>query len=114
MKLNPDYIVGFVDGEGTLNVVRYPDGRIRPQFLVFNTDKRVLELIKNTLDLKAPIFAVTGVDDNIKRKKTCYRLQVRSKEDTKKVRTFFKKHKPIVKKLDFEVFENAFSSWCPS
>ncbi len=38
-KIKSFYIVGFTDGEGTFNLVRYPDGRIRPQFLLFNTNR---------------------------------------------------------------------------
>ena len=46
-ELDSGYIVGFTDGEGTFNLVKYPDGRIRPQFLLFNTNREILEKIKN-------------------------------------------------------------------
>jgi hypothetical protein len=111
MKLDPKYIVGFVDGEGTLNVVRYPDGRIRPQFLVFNTNKEILESIKETLELNAPIFKVSRVNDKIKRRKDCFRLQARSKNDITKVIKFFENNKPVVKIKDYEIFKQAFLSW---
>src|SRR3989344_5926396 len=88
MKLKPWYIVGFVDGEGTFNFVRYPDGRIRPQFLVFNTNKEILEKIKETLNLNCPIFEVVRVLDIIKRRKKCYRLQARSRDYIDKVVDF--------------------------
>ncbi|HRZ85450.1 MAG TPA: hypothetical protein P5277_01590 [Candidatus Paceibacterota bacterium] len=74
-----NYIVGFTDGEGTFNVVNYPDGRIRPQFLLFNTNKAILEQIKLTLNLNCPIFEVSRVSDFIFKRKKCYRLQVRSR-----------------------------------
>lgn len=53
MRLDHRYILGFVEGEGTFNLIRYPRGRVRPQFLVFNTDREILESIKETLDVRA-------------------------------------------------------------
>jgi len=111
IKLTPGYIVGFADGEGTFNLVRYPGGRVRPQFLLFNTDKKILELIKDFLNINSPIFAVSRVSDPIRRKKICYRLQVRSKEDLGKVLLFFNKNPPIIKKKEYAVFKRAWSNW---
>jgi len=111
MELESYYITGFVDGEGTFNLVRYPDGRIRPQFLVFNTDKSILEQIKETLKLNCPIFEVMRIKDLIKKGKKCYRLQARSKEDIRKVIQFFDQNLPIVKSKDYEIFKKAYSDW---
>ena len=109
--LKPYYIVGFVDGEGTFNLTRYPDGRVRPQFLVFNTNKEILDSIKRTLDLNAPILEVIRVKDLIKRRKRMFRLQVRSKNDITKVAVFFDKNLPIVKKIDYKIFRKQFEKW---
>lgn len=111
MGLKSYYIVGFVDGEGTFNLVKYPDGRIRPQFLVFNTNREILERIKETLELNCPIFEVVRVFDLIKKRKKCYRLQVRSKEDIIKVIKFFDKNTPIVKDKDYKIFKTAYTNW---
>ena len=109
--LEPYYIVGFVDGEGTFNLVRYPGGRVRPQFLVFNTNKEILKSIKLTLGLNSPILEVVRVKDVIKRRKRMFRLQVRAKADITKVANFFDKNLPIVKKADYEVFRKYFEKW---
>ncbi|MCX6742002.1 MAG: hypothetical protein NTX24_02390 [Candidatus Pacearchaeota archaeon] len=111
MKLKKDYIVGFVEGEGTFNLVRYPNKRIRPQFLVFNTNKLILESIKETLNLGAPIFEVVRVKDIIKRRKKCYRLQVRSLSDIQKIILFFDKNRPIIKEGDYQIFKKAYEKW---
>ncbi|MBI2542770.1 MAG: LAGLIDADG family homing endonuclease [Candidatus Aenigmarchaeota archaeon] len=111
LKLEPHYIVGFVDGEGTFNLVKYPKNRIRPQFLVFNTNKEILESIKNTLDLQSPILEVVRMKDLIKRRKRMYRLQVRSKEDIEKVIEFFDKYLPKIKKADYGIFRKYFDLW---
>jgi len=111
MILKADYIVGFSDGEGTFNLVRYPGGRIRPQFLLFNTNKEILESVKETLKLNAPIFEVARVKDVIKKRKKCYRLQARSKEDIKKLVCFFKHNVPIIKEKDYQVFKTAYENW---
>ena len=111
MILKPNYIVGFVDGEGTFNLVRYPEGRVRPQFLLFNTYREILESVKETLDLNAPIFEVSRVNDLIHRNKICFRLQVRSREDLRKVIDFFSKYPPIVKRSDFEKIKGVYLDW---
>ncbi len=103
-RINSGYVVGFSDGEGTFNLVKYPDGRIRPQFLLFNTNLKILEQIKKYLKINSPIFEVSRTD-NIFRRKKCYRLQARSKEDINKIVIFFDKNKPIVKKKDYFIFK---------
>jgi hypothetical protein len=113
-KLDAYYIVGFTDGEGTFNLVKYPNGRIRPQFLLFNTNLEVLEEIKKTLELDCPIFEVVRVNDIIKRRKKCYRLQARSKQDIEKILTFFNKNQPIIKNRDFKIFKECYENWVKS
>lgn len=110
-EINSNYIVGFTDGEGTFNLIRYPDGRIRPQFLLFNTNLEILEEIKKTLGLNCPIFEVVRINDLIKRRKKCYRLQARSKEDIKKLLIFFDKNPPLIKNEEFKIFERAYRDW---
>jgi hypothetical protein len=90
MKITDEYIVGLIDGEGTISTVKYEEGRVRPQVLIFNTNRKVLETVKKHLSLKAPIIEVKRVADKFNRKKTCYRLQIRSKEDLKRVSKYLK------------------------
>jgi hypothetical protein len=104
------YVVGFADGEGTFNIVKYPNNRIRPQFLLFNTNKEILQKIKEYLKINSPILEVSRVD-NIFRRKKCYRLQVRAKQDVGKIVLFFDKNKPIVKEKDYENFRKAWIAW---
>jgi len=111
MELKPDYIVGFTEGEGTFNVVKYPKGRVRPQFLLFNTNKQILEHIKETLKLNCPIFEVSRVRDIIQRRKKCYRLQARSREDIKKVYSFFERYPPIIKTEQYNKFKIYYQKW---
>lgn len=111
MQLEESYIVGLIDGEGTISVVRYPDGRVRPQVLVFNSFRRVLELLKETLQLKAPILEASRVDGDIKRKKTTYRLQIRAKDDVKKVFEILERHPPIIKHEDYRRVLDLTQSW---
>lgn len=111
MKLESGYILGFVEGEGTFNLIKYPKGRIRPQFLVFNTNRDILESIKETLGIDSPIFEVSRVKDLIKRRKKMYRLQVRSKEDLIKVVNFFEVNSPIIKMTDYKIFKESFDNW---
>ncbi len=45
LKLNLDYIAGFVDGEGCVSLPRDP--RKGPRFILTNTDKELLEDIRS-------------------------------------------------------------------
>lgn len=111
MKLKPYYIVGFIDGEGTIGTVKLSKNRVRPQLLVFNTNKEILESIKESLELKAPIFEASRINDGIKRKKICYRLQVRSKNDLINVYNFLNRYQLIIKLNDFIKFKDCFDNW---
>ena len=111
MKLEESYIVGLIDGEGTISVVRYPDGRIRPQVLIFSTNKTVLELVKMSLNLKAPILTVTRVNDGIRRKKEMYRLQIRAKSDIMNVFGVLDRHPPIIKNKEYKKVLKLTQSW---
>ena len=112
MKVEESYIVGLIDGEGTINLVKYPDGRIRPQVLIFNTHRKILEIIKKQLNLTAPILKTSRVNnDKIKRKRITYRLQIRSKEDIKKIFNIFEKYPPIIKRKDYKKVRKFVISW---
>ncbi|MFB6099948.1 MAG: hypothetical protein ABEK16_01625 [Candidatus Nanohalobium sp.] len=105
-KISDEYIVGLIDGEGTISITRYPDGRERPQVLIFSTCKKVLDQIKSQKSLTAPVMEVSRVGDNLDRKKDCYRLQMRSREDVRKMFDMLKEHPPIIKKKEFvEVYK---------
>lgn len=108
MNLKDEYITGFVDGEGTFNIVKYDKGRTGPQFLVFNTNLKILKQIKETLHIKSPIFEVSRTKDVIKRRRKCYRLQARSKDDIAKVVAHFDQNPPIVKEKDYKKFREAY------
>ena len=114
MMLEKWYIIGFIDGEGTINLTKYPNNRLRPQLLVFNTNKEILESIKETLNLSAPILRVSRVNDKIRSRKECFRLQVRSKEDIIKIIKLFEEHNPIVKKEEYKKFKKCFEEWMGS
>jgi hypothetical protein len=111
MELDEGYIVGLIDGEGTVSVVRYPDGRVRPQVLLFNTYRDVLQLVKTRLNLRAPILKVSRVSDGITRKKDMYRLQIRSKDDVRIVFEMFERHPPVIKNEDYKSVLKATESW---
>lgn len=111
MNIEESYIVGLIDGEGTINIINYPDGRVRPQVLVFNTNKDVLKIIKEKLQLKAPILTVSRTNDGIKRTKKMYRLQIRAKTDVQKIFEILEKHPPIIKNKEFKTVKELTKSW---
>jgi hypothetical protein len=110
-KISDEYIVGLIDGEGTISITRYPDGRERPQVLIFSTCKKVLDEIKSQKSLTAPVMEVSRVGDNLDRKKNCYRLQMRSREDVRKMFEMLKEHPPIIKEEEFEETYEQIKEW---
>ncbi|PSG99442.1 MAG: hypothetical protein BRC29_04975 [Nanohaloarchaea archaeon SW_7_43_1] len=110
-KITDEYLVGLIDGEGTINLTKYPDGRERPQVLIFNTCKKILDEIKRQRSLTAPVMKVSRVGDNLDRKKNCYRIQMRSRSDIRKMFELMKEHKPIIKKQEFEELFESTKNW---
>lgn len=101
-EVKNEYIIGLIDGEGTISITRYPDGRERPQILIFSTFKQILEDIKSQMSLTGPVLKVSRVGDNLDRNKDCYRLQMRSRADVKKMFELMKRHPPIIKNEQFK------------
>ena len=110
-EITDEYIVGLIDGEGTISITRYPDGRERPQILIFSPCKKVLDQIKEQKGLTGPVMKVSRVNDNLDRKKDCYRLQMRSRSDVKKMFDMLKEHPPIIKKDEFEDVYEQTKNW---
>jgi len=112
--LNPNYIVGLVDGEGSFTVyVRNPDEikkvkrrtRAEPRFYLklIEKDKDILYELKNFFGCGNVYFQI----DKRKNHKNCYRYEVGNRNDLEKiVMPFFKKNrlKLMSKRKDFEIF----------
>jgi len=112
--LNPNYIVGLVDGEGSFTVyVRNPDGdknvkrrvKVEPRFYL-----KLIERDKSLLyDLKK-FFGCGNVyfqKDTRPNHQNCYRYEVANRGDLKeKIIPFFKKNQLRLssKRKDFQLF----------
>jgi hypothetical protein len=112
--LNPNYIVGLVDGEGSFTVyVRNPDipkkakrrVRVEPRFYL-----KLIEKDKNILYELMDFFGCGNVyfqRDDRRNRQNCYRYEVANRNDLKKVIiSFFKRHKlrSESRKKDFAIF----------
>ncbi len=112
-KLNPNYIVGLIDGDGSFTVyVRNPKrrdikrrARVEPKFYL-----RLIESNKEILDEFQKFFGCGKVyfqRDKRKNHQDCYRYEVfNRKELNETIIPFFKKHQPKIKsrKKDFDLF----------
>ena len=112
--LNPNYIVGLVDGEGSFSVyIRNPDlkkdvkrrARAEPRFyLKLNErDKDILYKLKNFFGCGNVYFQ----RDKRKNHQNCYRYEVANRNDLEKIITpFFRRNKLRIKskRNDFEIF----------
>ncbi len=113
-NLNPDYILGVVDGEGSFTVyIRNPDISknvkrrvvVEPKFYIklIERDKEILESFKNYFGCGSVYFQ----KDNRPNHQNCYRYEVYNRQDLEKVIIpFFKKNKLkfVSKRTDFEIF----------
>ncbi len=117
-KINPDYIIGLVDGEGSFTVyVRNPSKvsltrrvHIEPKFYLklIEKDKKILYQLKDFFGCGSVYFQ----KDTRPNHQNCYRYEVYNRNDLKLVIIpFFKKHKLKFpsKKKDFDIFCKMFS-----
>src|SRR3989338_11509289 len=114
--LNPDYIVGLVDGEGSFTVyIRNPRSQKKVKRRVTVEPKFYLKLIekdKNILYQLKEFFGCGSVyfqKDTRKNHQNCYRYEVFRRDDLEKVIIpFFKKYplKLASKQKDFKIFCN--------
>ncbi|MFA6554456.1 MAG: LAGLIDADG family homing endonuclease [Candidatus Paceibacterota bacterium] len=112
--LNPDYIIGLVDGEGSFTIyIRDPKlprtlkrrVTVEPKFYLklIEKDKEILEKLKAYFKCGSIYFQ----KDNRPNHQHCYRYEVYNREDLiKTIIPFFKKHplRLVSKRNDFELF----------
>lgn len=113
-NLNPDYILGVVDGEGSFTVyIRNPDISknvkrrvvVEPKFYIklVERDKEILEALKVFFGCGSIYFQ----KDTRPNHQNCYRYEVYNRQDLEKIIIpFFKKNKLkfVSKRHDFEIF----------
>ncbi len=114
LKLNPDYIVGLVDGEGSFTVyIRDIDKETKVKRRVVVEPKFYIKLIekdKDILDALKKFFGCGSVyfqKDTRPNHQNCYRYEVYNRSDLLKIIIpFFRKHKLKFnsKRKDFETF----------
>lgn len=81
MKMNLDYIAGFIDGEGTITINRERRGRkkeafgvLLPNVSIANTNKEIIEEIKSFFNERGVrSYIITSRKGGIR--KDCYRLR---------------------------------------
>ena len=112
--LNPDYIVGLIDGEGSFTVyIRNPDGKkdakrrvkAEPRFYIklIEKDKDILYKLKDFFGCGNVYFQ----KDTRQNHQNCYRYEVTNRDELNKIIIpFFKKHhlRLMSKKKDFIIF----------
>ena len=109
--LNPEYVIGLVDGEGSFYVRLNTDVRRRNKVeLKFSVkiryqDKEILEELKQFFDCGMIYFQ----KDNRPNHTDCFRFEVNNKKDIiEEIIPFFEKNSPKIqsRKRDFEIFRN--------
>jgi hypothetical protein len=113
-KLNPKYIVGLVDGEGSFTVyIRNPNSTTKVKRRVTVEPKFYLKLIEEDKDILYRLQTYFGCGSVYYQKDTrpnhqnCYRYEVFRQDDLLNIIIpFFKKNKLMFasKKRDFDIF----------
>jgi hypothetical protein len=113
-KINPDYIVGLVDGEGSFTAyVKNPDSaklvrrrtKVEPRFFLklIEKDKKILYELKKFFGCGNVYFQ----KDRRANHQNCYRFEVSNRNDLEKnIIPFFKRNSLRLRsrKGDFEIF----------
>ena len=112
--LNPDYIVGLIDGEGSFTVyIRNPDNKKKVKRRVIVEPKFYVKLIEKDKKILYELQKFFGCGNIYFQKDTrpnhqhCYRYEVFRRDDLKKIIIpFFLEHqlKFISKRKDFKLF----------
>ena len=112
--LNPNYIIGLVDGEGSFTVyVRNPDEKKKVKRRVKAEPRFYLRLIEKDKDILYQLKKSFGCGnvyfqkDKRPNHQDCYRYEVANRTDLEKVIIpFFKKHQPKIRSRskDFKIF----------
>lgn len=102
MCTSPDYVVGFVDGEGSFSVNK-KNNCVCISFDISNTCRSILEELKSFFGV-GKIIEITRKNPNWK---TAYRLYVCGLDGFLKLIDFFDKYPPKVKQNDYQRFKNA-------
>jgi hypothetical protein len=114
MEINPNYIVGLVDGEGSFTAyVKNPDSKkkvkrrtkVEPRFYLklVEKDKKILSELKKFFGCGSVYFQ----KDKRKNHQDCYRYEVTKRNDLEKIVIPFFKNNPLKfpsKRRDFEIF----------
>lgn len=101
----PDYVVGFVDGEGSFSVTVDKRGQTCISFNISNTDRFILEQIRDFFAFgKVMELSDKRLHPNWSK---AYRFYVTNVADYLRLVDFFDRHAPIVKKTDYEIFRKA-------
>lgn len=114
MEMNPNYVVGLVDGEGSFTVyVKDPDSKnkvkrrtkVEPKFFLklIEKDKKILYELEKFFGCGAIYFQ----KDKRKNHQDCYRYEVSNRCDLGKIIIPFFKNNPLnlhSKRCDFEIF----------
>ena len=111
MKITPDYVVGFTDGEGCFQIIVKKTGsgigyQITPQFTLTQGGEEGKKIIKEIRDFLDAGRVYTYPEEKY-RWKDRTKLSAQGLEDLKKLKIFFDEHPPKVKRKIYEIWSHA-------
>ena len=119
MKLTKDWIVGFIEGEGSFYSQKqkhYKDKEyVYPRFSISQKDKEILEKVRDFLEMghitkhKSSYQGKNLKNPQNKKYDSCYKLQVQNKKDCKKLANMLEGNiRSKARKEDFEWWKELF------
>ena len=106
MGISPDYVIGFVDGQGSFSII-FSHKHYYPKFFVTSKNNIMIRRIQ--------AFFGVGKISVLKPKKVThsaiYVYSVTRYDELKRIIDFFSINPPMVKSKEFEKFKNCFLNW---
>ncbi len=106
MGISPDYVVGFVDGQGNFSII-LSHNHYYPKFFVTSKNNIIIRRIQ--------AFFGVGKISVLKPKRVThhaiYVYSVTKYDELKSIIDFFSINPPLAKSKDFEKFKNCFLNW---
>ncbi|MGQ9781520.1 MAG: LAGLIDADG family homing endonuclease [Nitrososphaeria archaeon] len=107
-KISPDYVVGFVDGQGNFSAVLSHNHRY-PKFVVISKNQLIIKQLREFFK----VGRIAVQKPKRKAHSTMYVYMVARHEEIGVIVDFFTSNPPIVKAKEFERFKECFLNWKP-
>jgi len=106
IELDPWYVVGLIDGEGGFYVGSNPS-QVRLRLTIDNVDHDIIKAIRKFFGFGY----ITIKRQDGQKYLPCSQYRVSKYQDIEKLIAFLDEHPPIIKRISYLRFRDAFTQW---